>query len=62
LGDTSEDHAETRAFLDRRIDGVMRFEGIKASLRKLPGAERLAHAAFGWVRAPRPRALPGKNN
>lgn len=62
LGDESPDHAETRAFLDRRIEGVMRFEGIKASLRKLPGADWLANAAFGWVRAPRPRALPGKSN
>lgn len=31
-GDSSEDHAETRAFLDRRIDGVMRFEKAKGRL------------------------------
>jgi ubiquinone biosynthesis protein COQ9 len=62
LGDDSEGHAETRAFLDRRIDGVMRFEDIKARLRKLPGAARLATAAFGWVRAPGARPLPGKSN
>lgn len=30
--DTSEDKAETRAFLDRRIEGVMRFEKAKAKL------------------------------
>jgi hypothetical protein len=30
--DRSEDHAETRAFLDRRI-GVMRFEKIKAPVQ-----------------------------
>lgn len=30
VGDQSEDHADTRAFLDRRIDGVMRFEQAKA--------------------------------
>ena len=30
--DKSEDHAETRAFLDRRIEGVMRFEKAKARL------------------------------
>ena len=30
VGDQSEDHADTRAFLDRRIDGVMRFEKAKA--------------------------------
>ncbi|MCY1669835.1 COQ9 family protein [Novosphingobium sp. SL115] len=32
--DTSEDHAETRAFLDRRIEGVMRFERAKVRLMK----------------------------
>lgn len=30
--DTSEDLAETRAFLDRRIEGVMKFEKAKARL------------------------------
>lgn len=60
LGDDSPDHAETRAFLDRRIDGVMRFEGLKASLRKLPGVETVAGMALGWIRAPRPRDLPGR--
>lgn len=30
--DESEDHAETRAFLDRRIEDVMRFERTKARL------------------------------
>ena len=60
LGDTSADHADTRGFIDRRIDGVMRFEGLKASLRKLPGAETLAGMAFGWIRAPGPRDLPGR--
>lgn len=30
--DTSEDKADTRAFLDRRIDGVMKFEKAKAQL------------------------------
>ncbi|SNR35619.1 COQ9 family protein [Paracoccus sediminis] len=60
LGDDSEGHAETRAFIDRRIDGVMRFESVKSTLRKLPGAERLAGMAFGWIRAPRSRGLPGR--
>lgn len=32
--DTSEDHADARAFLDRRIDGVMKFEKAKARLLK----------------------------
>jgi ubiquinone biosynthesis protein COQ9 len=44
LDDDSEDLAETRAFLDRRIDGVMRFEKAKARWRgtraRLPSLSR----------------------
>ena len=32
VGDESEDKQDTRAFLDRRIDGVMKFEKAKAQL------------------------------
>jgi len=32
VNDESEDHAETRAFLARRIEGIMRFERAKARL------------------------------
>ena len=32
VGDTSEGKAETAAFLDRRIEGIMRFEKAKAKL------------------------------
>ncbi|HEX4848489.1 MAG TPA: COQ9 family protein [Novosphingobium sp.] len=32
VNDTSEDHADTRAFLDRRIEGIMKFEKAKARL------------------------------
>lgn len=32
INDESEDKVETRAFLDRRIDGVMKFEKVKAKL------------------------------
>lgn len=39
LDDDSEDFADTWAFLDRRINGVMRFEKLKAQL--LGGNERL---------------------
>lgn len=60
LGDTSANHSETRAFLDRRIEGVMRFESIKSALRKIPGAGTMANMAFGWIRAPRSRDLPGR--
>ena len=34
LDDDSEDHADTRAFLARRIDGIMRFEKAKAGFLK----------------------------
>lgn len=37
LQDDSEDFAETRAFLDRRIDNVMQFEKAKADLKKVRG-------------------------
>jgi ubiquinone biosynthesis protein COQ9 len=44
LDDESEDLAETRAFLGRRIDGVMRFEKAKAGWRgtgaRLPSLSR----------------------
>jgi ubiquinone biosynthesis protein COQ9 len=36
LGDTNPDHANTWAFLDRRIEDVMRFEKTKAQLREIP--------------------------
>jgi len=36
LGDQSPEHADTWAFLDRRIEGVLKFEKAKASLMKLP--------------------------
>lgn len=32
VGDESEDKADTRAFLDRRIEGVMKFEKAKAQM------------------------------
>jgi ubiquinone biosynthesis protein COQ9 len=32
VADSSDDHADTRAFLERRIDGIMKFEKAKAQL------------------------------
>jgi ubiquinone biosynthesis protein COQ9 len=56
LGDTSPDFANTWAFLDRRIEDVMRFEKTKAQLNENP----LVRAAMwgpmqvlGAIRAPR---------
>ena len=44
LDDSSEDLADTRGFLDRRIDGVMKFEKLKAgwsgSRERLPSLSR----------------------
>ena len=54
LGDDSADAADTRAFLDRRLDGVMRFEGLKGRVRALPGISALVGAATGWIKAPNP--------
>lgn len=62
LGDDSEDHAETWAFLDRRIDNVMQFETMKAKLKDNPLAKGFA-AVFPDIRKPASHAsddLPGK--
>jgi ubiquinone biosynthesis protein COQ9 len=50
--DRSEGKAETYAFLDRRIDGVMRFEKAKAGWRR-PGSDYISPARFlGRLRYP----------
>ena len=59
LGDDSPDLHDTRAFLDRRIDGVMRFETLKGRIGALPGVSVLAELATGWLRRPEHRNLPG---
>ncbi|MDO5706428.1 MAG: COQ9 family protein [Paracoccus sp. (in: a-proteobacteria)] len=62
LGDDSEGGRDTRDFIDRRIDGVMRFEKLKAAARKVPGVAALADLAVGWVRAPGAAPdLPGRS-
>lgn len=40
LGDNSDDHQETRAFIDRRIANVMQFEKAKARFGKNPVFEK----------------------
>jgi ubiquinone biosynthesis protein COQ9 len=51
LDDESEGHADTRAFLSRRIDGVMRFE--KAKAKWLRPTHRLSLSRFvGRLRYP----------
>ncbi len=52
VADESEDFAETKAFLDRRIEGVMKFEKAKARLLK-PRDERFDLARLlGRLRYP----------
>ncbi len=52
LGDTSDGHCATWEFLDRRIAGIMRFEGVKARL--LRATENLPDPArfLGRLRYP----------
>ena len=62
LGDESEGDSETWAFLDRRIDGIMRIESIKAQVRKsrvLSGLMAGPAAVLGRVRAPERPAQTG---
>ena len=48
LGDDSVDHADTWAFLDRRIDDVMQIEKVKAQVRESPVLSRLM-AGPNWL-------------
>jgi ubiquinone biosynthesis protein COQ9 len=50
--DRSEDHADTRAFLSRRINGVMRFEKFKAQVLKPKGDRPSLVRLFGRLRYP----------
>ncbi|MDI1294585.1 MAG: COQ9 family protein [bacterium] len=53
VDDESEGHADSRAFLARRIEGLMRFEKVKAKLTGAGGGERLSLARFvGRLRYP----------
>lgn len=45
LDDESDDYAETKAFLDRRIENVMQFEKVKARITR-PGSDRFSMARF----------------
>ena len=64
LGDTSDGHQATWDFLDRRIDGVMQVEKLKARVRENPlGKAILAGPVklMESIRAPRlPDNLPGR--
>lgn len=60
LGDDSPDAQQTRRFLDRRIEGLMRFERLKSMARKLPGVGPAADLATGWIQRPGARDVPGR--
>lgn len=64
LGDTSDDHEATGAFLDRRIENVMQFEKLKAGLQKSPLTQALMKGplkVLERIAAPQPPTdLPGK--
>ena len=63
LGDDSEGHAATWAFLDRRIENVMQFEKFKARVRLHPLGKALTAplAIFDSIRAPEDtRDMPGQ--
>ncbi|MEK6638482.1 MAG: COQ9 family protein [Pseudomonadota bacterium] len=52
IDDESEGHADTRAFLARRIDGIMRFEKAKAQLTKGPKTGFSISRFLGQLRYP----------
>ena len=65
LGDESTGHQATRDFLDRRIEGVMRFEKAKAALAGNPLGKALLSGPFKVlerIHAPKvTEDLPGRN-
>lgn len=65
LGDDSDGHEATWAFLDRRIEDVMRFETFKANIRNNPALSRVLKGPLdilGRIRAPQRRDdLPGRS-
>ncbi len=52
VDDDSEDHADTRAFLDRRIDDVMKFEKFKARIKPDPDRHFSIARFLGRLRYP----------
>lgn len=52
LQDEAQDHSETRAFLARRIDGIMRFEKAKAKWTAGPAIGFSPARFFGRLRYP----------
>lgn len=63
LGDDSAGYADTHAFIERRIEDVMRFEKLKGQLRENPLTKpfmQMQEAVLGRMRAPASRDdVPG---
>lgn len=57
LGDDSEGHQDSWAFLDRRVADVMQIEKVKGRVTALPGLRQI----LGSIRAPRPQPMPGSS-
>lgn len=60
LGDDSEDHADTWAFLDRRIEDVMRFEANKAKIKASPALNATLGLPFRILESLRKPATDGE--
>ncbi|MGB0960806.1 MAG: COQ9 family protein, partial [Halocynthiibacter sp.] len=66
LGDESEDHVDSWAFLDRRIENVMQFEKAKVAVRGNSFAKAILEGPLsflGRIKAPSddaPKDLPGQ--
>lgn len=63
LGDESDGHEASWAFLDRRIDNVMQFEKLKADFKSSPLGKAMSGPleALGKIRAPKPASgFPGR--
>lgn len=59
LGDTSEDSAETWAFLDRRIENVMQFEATKARIKASPVLNPVLGLPFRLLESLKKPSSPG---
>lgn len=65
LGDESQNHVDTWAFLDRRIENVMQFEKVKSGFKSSAFGKLMAGplAALSRVQPPeKPTDMPGKWN
>ncbi len=56
IGDETEDHADTWAFLDNRIDNVLQLDKVKAGLMRLPGVKDV----LAGLRRPTCPIAPGR--